>query len=1182
MKMRRARAIRVVLAAAALAAAGPVLAIQAGPHAARDRTRFGSDHPYPKLRKGHLASSTAAFAKFNAAAGKTWKLRFSPRTGIPTSLVGGPDTPRYGTPQQIGLSFINAHPDILGLDPTTLTYERQTTGNGHSSVLFRQKYKGLPVEFAAVKVHMAADGSVLGLHSSYEPNITVPTSPTVTAAAATTDALNDAGGGKPFGTPTLVILPSETDGLAHLAWKLTINAPGASWHYYVDALNGAILLRFNNHEFISGTITGQVYNLDPIGTSAPIAGAFDNEYVYLGLPPYTTSGANPNQLVTGATGAYSSALNYPMSTSLQGPYVSVAEFRGASAHYDNGPGLWQQCSTVAASPSPYQFGYVYASTLTASGCSNAPATMIPRFSSFKVGQFDDDTSVTGEGGALTQDDQLGVYDPNGNVLGSYVGCVGCTTPPPSVFSNTLLNGYTGYADHGAESHGAGFQLNLAAKGGSNVGYTIAASSSLYYTNPVGPGALPSSHEWTSSDTFTAGVPGTSFDCPTGSGFGTCPNLHGELSLFYHLNQMHDFFTYGYASAGYGGAVSYTQNSGTLGQANYGPGVNSCTAGPTCPGGAYAPLPGPVAAMVHVGPDLLNAFFDPDFDDLFFGDGRYATPSDAFVDDATVPHHEYTHYIVNKIWPLVNFGQAGTISEANADYFSASSLNDPNIGSFVNYFYGNGPSYTPLRALDCSQNPPCYDLGTNPGWTGEIHADSPFVSQALWEIRKTMGQQCADNLEFQALLFFPESFAELVDALEAVDHLGTVASCGGAGHANSAIVSAFGTHIPDSVSQSGEDAYEPNDGFDTATDISTITTLNATIYPIADQDYYSFGAGPGLITATLKLPLISGYPLTYSGFQMFLFDSGHNQVATVAPPYDGIGTADGECLDGNLQQGSNQTISGCTTTQQTISMSYQNPSGQLMFVEVVGGTYSNSPSDVYNANPYTLTLNYTRASALSAGIVTATYSNDVISFAVNVATYTTSQPYTLNYVQLRDSSQNVIPNTNTSQGGSDVALTTQTNGHGQITGEITLQPGFAARFPSVGTVYVEVFASTTNAVLGGASTVNNAISLGLSNAINLTGTGAGYVMAYNNVFNPMKGQQATIKYSTSGSGRMVLTIYTVLGERVTTLFDGQVPEGMGSINWNGRNSRGNLVASGVYIVRAQGPGVDDTQKIVVIK
>jgi len=1149
--MRLARPVRGALAAV-LAAAAPALAIQHGPDAARDSKRFGLDRALPQLRRGHDPAASAAFTRFNAAAGKTWKLRFSSRTGMPTSLVGGPDVPRYGNPDSVARQFLTSHTDILGVDLTTLTYERQTQGAGHAHVLYRQSYKGLPVEFAAVKVHVAANGAVLGVHSSYEPNLTLSIAPSVTAAAARAAALADAGGvGIVGAAPTLVILPSETDGLPHLAWKLMVRAPSAGWQYYVDAQTGSVLLRFNKNQFACGggtcgNVSGEIYDIDPIANSTPIARAFEEQFVYVGGVP--TSTMTHFDAVNGAGFYDASPLAGPVTMSLQGPFVSVSEFRTTSAHYDNGGcspagtcttqgGLWTTCSTPASVPNPYVFGQVYTNPLNIAACPNSPISLIPQFSAFQVGEFDDNTSVGGEGGALTTDDQVTLVDQTGAELGFWVG----GPPFRSAFA-------------GAEAHGQQAQLVLAAKGGSNTGYTVGISSALYFINPLNPGMLSPSHVWSSSDTYVPGTPG--YNCTIGL---PCPDLHGEISLFYHLNLMHDFFT--------GGSSGFYSPA-------YAPGVNSC---PTCPTGQYAPITQPVAAMAHVGPDLLNAFYDPDFDHLFFGDGNNAQPGDAFEDDATVPHHEYTHYIVAKIWHLVNFGQAGTISEANADYFSATSLNDPNIGSYINAAYGSG--YRPLRQLTCTglptgnpAPPTCFVLGTTQ-WSGEIHADSPFVSQTLWQIRTSAGQQCADNLQFQALLFFPESFEELYDALHTVALTGAIASCNLVGTPATIagyVTTAFNAHIPQAVSPSGEDIYEPNGSFETATDISTIGVITATIYPMGDQDYYSFGAGPGLITASLKLPLTSYAPATYYAYQMRLFDYNHNLVASAEPPYNGIGTLDGFCQLGNSLE------FGCSTTESTVKLNYNNPTPGLMFLEVVGGTYVNSPSDVNSTTPYTLRASFPSASALSGGIVVARFSNDTIDFQVNVTTWVTTQVYQFAYAQLRDQSQLVMPNTATHvppAPGDYLTLISSTSAGGQITGSIQLVPGFLSRFPGAGTVYVEVFAYD---VLG------STVSLGLSNPINLTGTGAGGITAYNNVFNPLKGQTAIIKYSTGGAGRLTLTIYTVVGERVTTLFDESVPEGLGSVAWNGRNAAGNVVASGVYIVRAKGPGVEDTQKIVVVK
>jgi flagellar hook assembly protein FlgD len=89
-------------------------------------------------------------------------------------------------------------------------------------------------------------------------------------------------------------------------------------------------------------------------------------------------------------------------------------------------------------------------------------------------------------------------------------------------------------------------------------------------------------------------------------------------------------------------------------------------------------------------------------------------------------------------------------------------------------------------------------------------------------------------------------------------------------------------------------------------------------------------------------------------------------------------------------------------------------------------------------------------------------------------------------------------------------------------------------------------------------------------------------AWNNVFDPLKGQQATIKYAVQSAGHLTIKVYTMNGVEVSTIFDGQVSPGSGSVNWAGRNLRSYVVASGIYLVRVQGPGLSKTLKVAVVK
>ena len=89
-------------------------------------------------------------------------------------------------------------------------------------------------------------------------------------------------------------------------------------------------------------------------------------------------------------------------------------------------------------------------------------------------------------------------------------------------------------------------------------------------------------------------------------------------------------------------------------------------------------------------------------------------------------------------------------------------------------------------------------------------------------------------------------------------------------------------------------------------------------------------------------------------------------------------------------------------------------------------------------------------------------------------------------------------------------------------------------------------------------------------------------AYNNVFNPARGQKTTIKYATLAPGHVVIKLFSVTGTFVATLLDADMAAGRGSLDWDGRNISGSVVASGIYLLRIDAPGIHKTQKIAIIK
>jgi flagellar hook assembly protein FlgD len=62
----------------------------------------------------------------------------------------------------------------------------------------------------------------------------------------------------------------------------------------------------------------------------------------------------------------------------------------------------------------------------------------------------------------------------------------------------------------------------------------------------------------------------------------------------------------------------------------------------------------------------------------------------------------------------------------------------------------------------------------------------------------------------------------------------------------------------------------------------------------------------------------------------------------------------------------------------------------------------------------------------------------------------------------------------------------------------------------------------------------------------------------------------------------LAVYDLLGQRVALIQDAVLPAGHHEIIWNGRNSSGDQVASGVYFVQLRTAEFVATRKMVKIK
>jgi hypothetical protein len=81
-------------------------------------------------------------------------------------------------------------------------------------------------------------------------------------------------------------------------------------------------------------------------------------------------------------------------------------------------------------------------------------------------------------------------------------------------------------------------------------------------------------------------------------------------------------------------------------------------------------------------------------------------------------------------------------------------------------------------------------------------------------------------------------------------------------------------------------------------------------------------------------------------------------------------------------------------------------------------------------------------------------------------------------------------------------------------------------------------------------------------------------------NPSSGGVA-VDFMAPRGERVVVDLYTVSGARVIRLYEGYATGSMQTVYWNGRNARGEPVASGIYFCRFLTEDHVYTQKILVV-
>ena len=84
--------------------------------------------------------------------------------------------------------------------------------------------------------------------------------------------------------------------------------------------------------------------------------------------------------------------------------------------------------------------------------------------------------------------------------------------------------------------------------------------------------------------------------------------------------------------------------------------------------------------------------------------------------------------------------------------------------------------------------------------------------------------------------------------------------------------------------------------------------------------------------------------------------------------------------------------------------------------------------------------------------------------------------------------------------------------------------------------------------------------------------------YPNPFNP----ETTIEFTLVRSGLAELSVFNILGEKITTLIDRNLQAGPHRVVWSGTDAKGSPVPSGIYFYRLSSDGASETMKMILMK
>ncbi|KAA3660434.1 MAG: T9SS C-terminal target domain-containing protein, partial [Calditrichaeota bacterium] len=84
--------------------------------------------------------------------------------------------------------------------------------------------------------------------------------------------------------------------------------------------------------------------------------------------------------------------------------------------------------------------------------------------------------------------------------------------------------------------------------------------------------------------------------------------------------------------------------------------------------------------------------------------------------------------------------------------------------------------------------------------------------------------------------------------------------------------------------------------------------------------------------------------------------------------------------------------------------------------------------------------------------------------------------------------------------------------------------------------------------------------------------------YPNPFNP----ETTVKFTLAKNGKTVVQVFNILGQHVKTLVDQNLEAGTHTVHWQGIDSFGRIVSSGLYVLQLRSSGQAATIRMVLLK